>query len=76
MVVGSTQLEVLNEYERQQIGERQPLPERYLGVSFILPSGRSPNRPIGYLKMEESLNGIYGSLNAKAARLQGVNASR
>ena len=33
MVVGSTQLEVLNEYERQQIGERQPLPERYLGVS-------------------------------------------
>ncbi|MEC9302573.1 MAG: quinolinate synthase NadA [Acidobacteriota bacterium] len=33
MVVGSTQLELLNEYERQQIGERQPLPERYLGVS-------------------------------------------
>ena len=33
MVVGSTQLEVLNEFERQQIGERQPLPERYLGVS-------------------------------------------
>jgi quinolinate synthase len=32
MVVGSTQLELLNEYERQQIGERQPLPERYLGV--------------------------------------------
>ena len=27
------QLEVLNEYERTQIGERQPLPERYLGVA-------------------------------------------
>jgi len=33
MVGGSTHLEVLNEYERQQNGERQPLPERYLGVS-------------------------------------------
>ena len=27
------QLEVLNGYEKQQIGERQALPERYLGVS-------------------------------------------
>ena len=27
------QLEVLNDYEKQQIGERQSLPERYLGVS-------------------------------------------
>ena len=27
------QLEVLNEYEKQLIGERQALPERYLGVS-------------------------------------------
>ena len=28
-------LEVLNDYERTQIGERQPLPERYLGVSEV-----------------------------------------
>ena len=28
-------LEVLNDYEQTQIGERQPLPERYLGVSEV-----------------------------------------